>query len=295
MNQHYHDILDAAARSRVPENLNLYPRITLKLEKKTFMQTLRARPALMILLILLALGLLTGVAYAVGRSLGYIPGVGLVEQGAAIRVLAEPVSLTRNGITITITQVTLTTEKTVIVYRTEGIPAEARPKGESAASCNPSAPSLQLPDGTELKIIGGEGSQSESRMTMPPIPDGVYAVKFSLPCLADVAPGKAPENWEIPLRFMPASPDLTVIPVTELAAPLSATPTSVPLTKLTTDPFLGISFNLDSLTRTDRGYILVTSIQWNDKNFASVEFTPTWYGSQFTSGTTHLVCTFVLP
>ncbi len=270
MNKNYHDVLDAAARSRVPENLNLYPRIALKLERKTFSQTLRTRPALMILLVLLALSLLTGVAYAVGRSLGYIPGVGLVEQGAAIRVLAQPVSLTRDGITITIIQATLTTEKTVIVYRTEGIPAAARPKGESAASCNPSAPSLQLPDGTELKIIGGEGSQSESRMTLPAIPAGVYAVKFHLPCLADVAPGKAPENWEIPLRFMPASSDLTVIPVIELATPLPVTPTSVPVTKLTSDPFLGITFNLESLTRTDRGYILVTSIQWKDKTFLSV-------------------------
>ena len=270
MNKNYHDVLDAAARSRVPENLNLYPRIALKLEKKPFLQTLRTRPALMILLVLLALGLLTGVAYAVGRSLGYIPGVGLVEQGAAIRVLAQPVSLTRDGITITITQATLTTEKTVIVYRTAGIPAAARPKGESATSCNPSAPSLQLPDGTELKIIGGDGNQSESRMMLPAIPAGVYAVKFHLPCLADVAPGKAPENWEIPLRFMPASSDLTVLPVIELATPLPITPTSAPVTKLTSDPFLGITFNLESLTRTDRGYILVTSIQWKDKTFLSV-------------------------
>ncbi len=48
------------------------------------------------------LALLSGVAYAIGRSLGYIPGTGIVEQGAPIRVLAEPVSLTRDGITLTI-------------------------------------------------------------------------------------------------------------------------------------------------------------------------------------------------
>src|SRR5512133_202111 len=95
MNKNYRDVLDAAAREHVPESLNLFPRIAMKLERKTLMQTLRARPALMILLVLLALSLLTGVAYAIGRSLGYIPGVGIVEQGAVIRVLAEPVSLTR--------------------------------------------------------------------------------------------------------------------------------------------------------------------------------------------------------
>ena len=32
-----------------------------------------------------------------------------------------------------------------------------------------------------------------------------------------------------------------------------------------------------------------------DKTYASLEFSPTWYGSRYTSGTTHLVCEFVLP
>lgn len=32
-----------------------------------------------------------------------------------------------------------------------------------------------------------------------------------------------------------------------------------------------------------------------DPNSASMEFSPTWYGAEFTSGTTHLTCTFVLP
>ncbi len=268
-------ILDAVAADFIPDDTNLLPQIAARYElpggsRRTFMQTLRAKPALMILFVLLALGLLTGVAYAVGRSLGYIPGVGLVEQGAPIRVLTEPVSLTRDGITVTVTQLTITAEKTVLVYQTTGIPAEARPKSESAAACNPSAPSLLLPDGTELKITGGEGSQVESRMTLPPIPAGVYAAKFRLHCLMDVAPGKAPENWEIPLRFMPAAPNLTVVPVIELATSLPVTPTSAPITKLTSDPFLGISFNIDSLTRTDRGYILMTSIQWDDKTFVGV-------------------------
>jgi hypothetical protein len=67
MNKNYRDVLDAAARERVPENLDLFPRIAMKLERKTFMQTLRARPALMILFVLLALSLLTGVAQPADR------------------------------------------------------------------------------------------------------------------------------------------------------------------------------------------------------------------------------------
>ena len=77
------------------------------------MQTLRAKPALMILLVLLALGLLTGVAYAVGRSLGYIPGVGIIDQSVPLRLLAEPVTITRYGVTITVTDAVLSADKTV--------------------------------------------------------------------------------------------------------------------------------------------------------------------------------------
>ncbi|MBU2496418.1 MAG: hypothetical protein KJ935_07995, partial [Candidatus Omnitrophica bacterium] len=44
--------------------------LPLSTEKKSIMQTLRAKPALLFLVILLALTLLTGVAYAIGKSLG---------------------------------------------------------------------------------------------------------------------------------------------------------------------------------------------------------------------------------
>ena len=44
--------------------------------------------------------------YAAVRQLfGYIPGVGIVEQSNGIRVLAEPVSVEQDGITVTVKQV----------------------------------------------------------------------------------------------------------------------------------------------------------------------------------------------
>lgn len=33
----------------------------------------------------------------------------------------------------------------------------------------------------------------------------------------------------------------------------------------------------------------------NDPAYASLEFGPTWYGSEYTSGTTHLICEFIFP
>ena len=88
------------------------------------MQTLRARPALALIVILLALSLLTGVVYAIGKSLGYIPGVGIIDLSAPLRVLAEPVTVTREGITLTVTQAVLSADKTVVFVKVEGVPRD---------------------------------------------------------------------------------------------------------------------------------------------------------------------------
>ena len=58
MSKNPREILDAAARTRVPDDVNLYPRIAAQLERKTFMKTLLAKPALLILSIIFTLALL---------------------------------------------------------------------------------------------------------------------------------------------------------------------------------------------------------------------------------------------
>ena len=57
-----------------------------------------------------------------GRSLGYIPGVGIVEQGAPLRVLAEPVTVEQQGISVTVSKVVADFTRTFISYRVDGIP-----------------------------------------------------------------------------------------------------------------------------------------------------------------------------
>ena len=65
MKRSYRNILNSVARQRVPDEINLFPHIAAQLERKTFMQTLHARPAISIILLMLALSLLSGVVYAV--------------------------------------------------------------------------------------------------------------------------------------------------------------------------------------------------------------------------------------
>lgn len=240
------ELLDAAARAHVPDDINLYPRIATRLQRKTVMQTLRAKPALLILLVILAFALLSGVVYAVGRSLGYIPGVGLVDQTAPLRVLAEPVSVTREGITLTVEQATLAFNKTVIVYTIEGVTWEMRSHQEDVPGCYANA-DIRLPDGSLLRPQTGSGGISaegrwETRMTYSPVPQNVNEATFLLECIQDTLPGTAPENWEIPLRFVPASSDLNIAPVIDIP---NGTDTPA-------DGFL-----LDQVIETDDGYILV--------------------------------------
>jgi hypothetical protein len=139
------------------------------------------------------------------KLLGYIPGVGIVDQSTPIRVLAEPVSVTRDGITITVTSATLTGDRTQIVYRIFGVPASAYPDREDISGCMPSE-YLRLADGTQLAQINNSYGT---------VPASVNEAVFVIPCIGNTLPGKVPENWELPLRFVPAPPDLTVMPVIE--------------------------------------------------------------------------------
>lgn len=141
---------------------------------------------------------------AVSRLFGYIPGVGIVDDSAPIRVLAEPVSIIREGISITVTSATLTGDRTHIDYRIFGVPGSAYPVREDVMGCI-QQPYLRLPDGTRLT----------SEKDFPPLPTSVNEAVFVVPCIFNTIPGKVPENWELPLRFVPAPPDMTVVPVIE--------------------------------------------------------------------------------
>lgn len=170
----------------------------------------RFRPAWAIALVFVALlvtVLVIGpqkVYAAVIRLLGYIPGVGVVEETGGIRVLAEPVTVEQGGISVTVTSTVLTGENTHIAFRFFGIPPEAYPASESDPGCV-TQPYLRLSDGTELEMLND----------FPPIPADMDEAVLVFPCLYGTLPGSAPENWELNLRFAPAPPDFEILPVVE--------------------------------------------------------------------------------
>jgi hypothetical protein len=226
------DMLESIAQRDVPENINIWPHIAAKVERKDFMQTVRTRPALAMLLVLLALALLSTVAYAIGKATGYIPGVGIVDQSMPLRVLAEPVVVEKDGLTVTVSEVVADTDHTFVAYTVDGIlvPREGRPV------CG-AIPSLQLPNGSMLEVVnlddgGPQGARVgsviklEQSVTYSSIPADVNTVTFTFPCILEE--GKGPENWQIPFTVSPA-PKNYATPAVEIGATfVSSNPGSVP-------------------------------------------------------------------
>jgi hypothetical protein len=55
------------------------------------------------------------------RLFGYIPGVGVVEQGEGLLILAEPIELYREGIVVRLEQVVADPYRTVVIFSVENI------------------------------------------------------------------------------------------------------------------------------------------------------------------------------
>ncbi len=186
------------------------------------------------------------------RLLGYIPGVGVVDTSAPIRVLKEPVTQSRNGISITVTAAVLTADRTHLEVQIFGVPRSAYPNSESISGCI-DPPYLVLPDGSKLQASG----------EFPAIPAEVNAATLVIPCITNTLPGSVPDNWTLPLQFIAAPADMTVMPVEELQPtatdtprPPQATP-SESETGTTATP--SASVTVTQVIDTDTGYILVVA------------------------------------
>lgn len=249
------DALERIARRDIPDDVNLWPRIAVRLDRKnSLIQSCRTRPLTRALILILFLLMLTGVAYAMGNLFGFIPGVGIIEQGVPLRILSDPVTEMREGITIAIQRAVLSGDKTVVIYSVEGIPAYAYPESNKAPGCT-KAPEIHLQDGSTLKFSSGEsaswGTGYESKAIYTAIPSGMKSATFIIPCIYGTLPGILPENWELQLQFVPAPPDLTVMPVIEVSPSPhgnGAPQTSRPLV-------------LERVIETQEGYILIGNVQ----------------------------------
>ncbi len=220
------------------------------------------RPAWTVVLAILALMVIGTLVkgpqrvYAIVLQIfGYIPGIGIVDQNGPIRMLAEPISVTREGITVSVNQAILTATETRLDFGVSGVPLSAYPKEEAVSGCI-ELEYLRLPDGTRIAVNA-------------PIPANVNEATFVLPCIFNTLPGTVPGDWELPLHFVAAPSDLTILPVIEVTPrvsptvrepdPHSETPTAI--TKLTTQAQAVVS--VDKIIETEDGYILLGAVRPN--------------------------------
>jgi hypothetical protein len=150
---------------------------------------------------------------------GFVPGAGLVDTSSPFKQLSEPVSDTKDGITLTVQSAFLSADQTTITYAMSDLPAGMKPGGFGDPQCSLPA-YLILPDGNKVEASGSSGGRT---------PDGtfIHNIRFSglsltnldramlvFPCLEGAAQGKGPEDWQIALAFKPAPEDMAVYPAT---------------------------------------------------------------------------------
>lgn len=259
--------LDDAAARHISERVDLTPRILAaigenqmntmqhvgKKSQKIF-TTRSILPAWAIALIFLSLLLISALAIgpqkvyaAIMKLFGYIPGIGIVEQDSGLRILAEPVQVTRDGVTVSVNQAVLTSSETLLKFGVSGVPLSAYPKDEAISGCIERA-SLRLPDGTGIEVEA-------------PIPPDVNEATFVLPCIFNTLPGTVPTDWELPLRFIPAPPDLTVMPVIEVTAAGQEMPPVGDGNTATPAPTATVAVSVEKVIQTDDGYILIGAVR----------------------------------
>ena len=175
----------------------------------TFMQTLRTRPALAILVAILALALLTGAAYAIGRLSGFIPGFGFTSDTGAALTLLEPVEITHEGITLRILQATSDPQRFSVTVEQIG-------QVETDSSFVHPFVTITLPNGEQVEFQESTGSASGNldniiTFHFKPLPPDTREISLRYKIIEW---GNDNVLWlvELPLRLRPLRADEVIPP-----------------------------------------------------------------------------------
>lgn len=264
-------VLDEISQEHVRQGLHLLPGVLKQIEQgtpKIMKPVNKVRFALLLLALVLMFTFfaLPGVVSALQKLLGYVPGVGVIDQSIPLRVLAHPVSETRDGFSITIESALLDATQTALQVKIEGNFPQWDAFFLMPKMCRED-PFLRLSDGKTLIHPTGGGSGGEWKLSYAGIPSTENHVTIVFPCLAELPAGQGPLNWEIPLDFVPAPPEMTVYPVLNL-------PTSTP-NAAGVDSANSVQLALQSVAQLPTGYYLHAQLTWPaDPNIWYIETYP---------------------
>lgn len=179
------------------------------------MQTLRAKPALLVLSLLLALTLITGAAYAIGRLSGFIPGFGFTSDTSTVYVLEEPIQVEHEGVTIRVENAVSTEDKFWISF-------SLHKKFDPERLFHTGA-TVILSDGTVIRFQAGQEDDLDvaphkASYEFPALPVGTDALTLHYEFYIE----DGAESWsvDVPVKLRPIRAD-EVIPAPETyTAPL---------------------------------------------------------------------------
>jgi hypothetical protein len=198
-----------------------------------------AAGVLVLCLVIIAIGPQRVVA-AIQGWIGYIPGLGFVLNPDTARVLDQPVTVTQDGVSVTVVDAVADEANTRILLKAEGIRDLWKLDYSGTAD-------LSLPPAPRLSYSGGSlvldhysqialGYYSVSlELVFPPLPKGVDDPLLSFQRIIDIPKSIAPENWSIPLRFTVGSSTGRITTTAEQVT--------------TSDTHNGITLTLDSEAR----------------------------------------------
>lgn len=163
--------------------------------RRDLMKTLRTQPVLAVILVIVAILILTGVAYAVGRMTGFIPGFGFTADSRVVYVLEEPVEVADGQISMILTQAISSEEEFSVQLEIHGL-YDANEFDQGA---------LLLLNGDKIDYTTGSGSDDDQgNLTriyhFPAVSPGIRQATF----IIQDASGK---QHTFPLKLRPIEPD----------------------------------------------------------------------------------------
>ncbi len=195
------------------------------------------------------------VVAAIQDLVGYVPGIGFVDLEET-RLLAAPVEVVRDGVTLRVEQAIAGPDDTKIVVRSEGLPPEDRLWPGGARQEGDFESLLRLPDGRTLTTGTWTLRLGGGTLEFPSLPDGVYRVTLELSRLPLVPTGAAPENWQVPLDLRPATGDLVAELYAEPYAPAGAE-----------DTHHQITLRVPAVAHSAEETVVRVQVQWPDPDW----------------------------
>ena len=251
-------LLDELARESLGQDINLSSDLMIKVRKeknKTMKKRTVITTLISIILVVAILGSMPSVVQAVKNLLGFIPGVGFVEQSIPLRILKESVATNIDVTKITVSQAVTDSDHLNLFYQVENIPPVDTSTVQQKDVCK-ALPQIKLADGTilEARTISGNfwGNGYSRHLEFAALPVEENTAVLVLPCLEGSLSIEGINEIKIVLNFVNAPADMKLFPIVDLP-----TPTADIKTKAVDSIADHITLVIDKYIQTDDQIILL--------------------------------------